>query len=214
MCVCRGQWGLKIRREKTGGLLPLVCRCSYCCFRILARSVEPVVADVYSPFQYITLPHVLRVYFALIKTFDTPTHYKQRQEMLNRRVGEHKSRLDKQETGLRSISERISQLEAECKVLRIAVDLLSSKKNTLLARTRVTNGSSSGRGGGDAGSASSSGEGERCGMTDDSVFSMEKVERTTRENLERVAELEKGKERLQNQCRKLQVRGALQACVS
>lgn len=122
--------------------------------------------------------------------------------MLKRRVGEHRSRLERQETGLKSSLDAIKRLQTESGPLRAALDRLSREKTALVGRTTIGRDSSGTSGGGDG---EEEPQAEKSGALQS--VSVEELERVTRENVQRATELENKKVSLQTRCRKLQVGG-------
>lgn len=115
------------------------------------------------------------------------------QEVLGRRVGEHASRLQRQEAGLKTHIEAIQRLQADEKKLSISHGLISREKDTLLSRAGldVSAGPTSGEGGGDSEKGDELGE--------------ERAQAVMLEKGKEAAELEGEKDRLQARCRELQV---------
>lgn len=114
------------------------------------------------------------------------------QEVLRRRVGEHASRLKRQEEGLKTHQESIQRLEVEKVKLGASVARLSKEKRALISRAGVVVGDD--------------GNGASGAVADDP--GEDGLRALIREKGDRTAELEAEKERLQARCRELQVRCA------
>lgn len=104
--------------------------------------------------------------------------------MLRRRVGEHASRLQRLEAGLKLHLEAIQRLQTEETTIKIDVARLAKEKIVLLSRAGINMGE---KGGGIA------------------EWSSDELAELVRQKAQRAAELESEKYRLQARCRELQV---------
>ena len=116
--------------------------------------------------------------------------------MLRRRVGEHASRLQRQEAGLKTHFDSIQRLQVEEAELKSSIARLSKTKRDLLLRAGCA---WAGAGGRDDG-------GEGAGGTAGSELGEEELRALAHQKAENASDLESEKDRLQAHCRELQVR--------
>lgn len=116
--------------------------------------------------------------------------------MLRRRVGEHASRLHRQEAGLKTHFDSIQRLQVEEAELKSSVAHLLKTKRALLSRAGCARAGVSGRDGGREGAGSSAG----------SELGEEELRALAHQKAENASDLESEKGRLQARCRELQVR--------
>lgn len=116
--------------------------------------------------------------------------------MLRRRVGEHASRLQRQEAGLKTHFESIQRLQVEEAELKSSIARLSKTKRALLSRAGCTRAGAGGRDDG----------GEGAGGTADSKLGEEELRALAHQKAKNASDLASEKDRLQARCRELQVR--------
>lgn len=125
-----------------------------------------------------------------------PACIPQRQEKLRQRVGEHATRLQRQEAGLKTYLESVQRLQAEETKLLVSIARSSQEKTDLLSRAGSLVVS-------DGGIDSGGGDGKGEGIEDLGEDGMRAV---LRQKQQSAAEMEREKDRLQARCRELQVR--------
>ncbi|CAM9280571.1 unnamed protein product [Scytosiphon promiscuus] len=146
----------------------------------------------------------------------------QAEGVLRKRVGEHSTRLQRQEAGLKTYLESVQRLQAEETKLLVSIARLSKEKSALLSRAGCVGvagggggagdvaGSDGGGGGGnDTGGGGDGGDGcrdkdEGGGGEGEGEVGEGKMRALLHEKEQRVADLEREKDRLQGRCRELQ----------
>lgn len=137
--------------------------------------------------------------FGLIVVY---TRVNQQQEKLRQRVGEHATRLQRQEAGLKTYLESVQRLQTEETKLLVSIARLSKEKTDLLSRAGSLE---VGDGGGDSSGYDEGGDGGGRKGEGIEELGQDGMRVLLRQKEQSAAEMEREKDRLQARCRELQV---------